>query len=44
MREERQLDSEIIARPLVTITNVIWSFNTELHDHNYYWLSGQMNL
>lgn len=25
------MDSEIIARPLVTITNVIWSFNTELH-------------
>lgn len=25
------MDSEIIARPLVTITNIIWSFNTELH-------------
>lgn len=25
------MDSKIVARPLVTITNVIWSFNTELH-------------
>lgn len=25
------MDSEIIARPLVTITNVIWSFNSEQH-------------
>lgn len=25
------MDSKIVARPLVTITNVIWSFNSELH-------------